>query len=77
MATRTRRPRTSPTWRSAVRKGTARHEARLAFLTSPVMMEILRDVNERLRPWGVEPLRLSGVRQPFRYAPRIVCPRVH
>ena len=76
MATRTQRPRVTPTWRSGVRKGTARHEARLAFLTSPVMMEILRDVNERLRAWGVDPMRLSGVRQPFRYAPRIAGPRI-
>lgn len=77
MATRTQRPRVPPTWRGGVRKGRARHEARLAFLTSPVMMEILREVNERLRPWGIEPIRLNGVRQPFRYAPRIAGPRTH
>lgn len=77
MTTRMQRTRIAPRWRSGVRKGTPRSEARLAFLGSPAMMEILREANERLRAWGVEPMRLSGVRQPFDYAPRLVPPRIH
>jgi hypothetical protein len=76
MATRTRRPRIRPTWRADLRRGTIRHEAALAFLRSPVMMEILRDADERLRAWGVEPMALQGVRQPFDYAPRVTR-RIH
>ncbi|HYR07369.1 MAG TPA: hypothetical protein VEQ60_06365 [Longimicrobium sp.] len=70
MATRIQRPRITPTWRADLRRGTVRPEATLAFLRSPAMLEILRDANEQLRPWGVEPLVLQGVRQPFDYAPR-------
>ena len=80
MATRTHRPRIPPTWRSGVRNGKARSEARLAFLSSPVMMEILRDADEQFRALGLEPMRLRGVRQPFDYEPRMVPPvarRIH
>lgn len=77
MATRIQRPRVPPLWRSSVRKGKARNEARLAFLRSPVMMEILREANDRLRAWGVEPMRLDNVRQPFDYVPRTAWPRIH
>jgi hypothetical protein len=70
MPTRIQRPRITPTWRADLRRGTIRHEATLAFLRSPVMMEILRDADEQLRAWGVEPLVMHGVRQPFDYAPR-------
>ncbi len=76
MATRTRRPRVQPTWRADLRRGTVRHEATLAFLRSPVMMQILRDADEQLRAWGVEPMVLQGVRQPFDYAPRMLR-RIH
>jgi hypothetical protein len=62
-------------WRADLRRGTIRHESRLAFLRSPVMLEILRDANEQLRAWGVEPMVLQGVRQPFDYAPRTT-PRI-
>jgi hypothetical protein len=72
-----KRQRTLPRWRSGLRRGTARLDAKLAFLRSPLMMEILREADERLRAWGVEPMRLTGVRQPFDYAPRIVGPRIH
>jgi hypothetical protein len=37
------------------------------------MMEILREADARLRAWGVEPMRLDNVRQPFDYAPRLAC----
>ena len=76
MATRIQRPRITPTWRADLRRGTIRHEATLAFLRSPAMLEILRDANEQLRPWDVEPLVLQGVRQPFDYAPRFTR-RIH
>lgn len=80
MATRIQRPRIPPTWRSGVRNGKARSEARLAFLSSPVMMEILRDADEQFRALGLEPMRLRGVRQPFDYEPRTIPPvtrRIH
>ena len=35
------------------------------------MMAILREADEQLRAWGVEPMVLDGIRQPFDYAPRI------
>jgi hypothetical protein len=72
MATRIQRPRIRPTWRADLRRGTIRPEPTLAFLRSPAMLEILRDANEQLRPWGIEPLVLQGVRQPFDYAPRTI-----
>lgn len=72
MATRIQRPRIKPRWRADLRRGTIRHEAALAFLRSPVMMAILRDADEQLRAWGVEPMVLQGVRQPFDYAPRTI-----
>jgi hypothetical protein len=64
-------PRIRPMWRADLRRGTIRHEAALAFLRSPAMMEILRDADERLRAWGVEPMVRKGVRQPFDYRPRL------
>lgn len=70
MATRIRRPRVTPRWRGGLRRGTIRIEAALAFLKSPEMMAILREADEQLRAWGVEPLCLERVRQPFDYAPR-------
>lgn len=72
MATRPQRPRIPPTWRSGVRNGTARSEAKLAFLSSPLMMEILRDADERFRALGLEPMRLRAVRQPFDYESRTI-----
>jgi hypothetical protein len=80
MTTRFRRQRIHPTWRGGLRRGRARNEAALAFLKSPAMMEILRDADEQLRAWGVEPMVLEGIRQPFDYAPRMVPPaarRIH
>lgn len=76
MGTRLQRPRIQPMWRADLRRGRARHEARLAFLRSPVMMAILRDADEQLRAWGVEPMALQRVRQPFDYAPRVTR-RIH
>ena len=75
MATRYQRQRIRPTWRGGLRRGRARTEAALAFLKSPAMMAILRDADEQLRAWGVEPLVLGGIRQPFDYAPRMI-PRI-
>lgn len=68
---RIQRPRIPTRWRAGIRRGTARIEPALAFLKSPLMMQILREADERLRAWGVEPLAIAGVRQPFDYAPRI------
>ena len=76
MAMRIQRPRVVPRWRNGLRRGTVRNESALAFLKSPVMMQILREADERLRAWGVEPLAIAGVRQPFDYAPRIA-KRIH
>lgn len=75
MARRYRRHRIRPTWRGGLRRGRARSEAALAFLKSPAMMAILREADEQLRAWGVEPMVLQGIRQPFDYAPRII-PRI-
>lgn len=72
MATRYQRQRIRPTWRGGLRRGRARTEAALAFLKSPAMMAILRDADEQLRAWGVEPMVLQGIRQPFDYAPRMI-----
>lgn len=70
MAIRIQRPRTPPRWRCGVRRGRIRIVPALAFLRSPEMMQILRDADEQLRPWGLRPLAVTGVRQPFDYAPR-------
>lgn len=67
---RIQRPRVPTRWKAGIRRGTARNESALAFLRSPLMMQILRDADEQLRAWGVEPLAVAGVRQPFDYAPR-------
>ena len=75
MATRYQRQRIRPMWRGGLRRGRARDEAALAFLKSPAMMAILREADEQLRAWGVEPMVLDGIRQPFDYAPRTI-PRI-
>ena len=75
MAMRIQRPRIQPRWRGGLRHGTLRSDPALAFLRSPAMMEILRDADRQLRAWGVEPMALSGVRQPFDYPPRTL-PRI-
>jgi hypothetical protein len=36
------------------------------------MMEILRDADEQFRAFGLEPMRLRAVRQPFDYEPRTI-----
>jgi hypothetical protein len=80
MATRYQRQRVHPTWRGGLRRGKARDEAALRFLKSPAMLAILREADEQLRAWGVEPMVLEGIRQPFDYAPRVVPPaarRIH
>ncbi len=67
MATRLQRMRIRPTWTAGLRRGRERIEATIALLSSPIMMEKLRRADEQLRAWGVEPMAMERVRQPFDY----------
>jgi hypothetical protein len=64
------RPRIRPMWSAGLRRGRVR-DTMTAFLKEhPDILEELRQIHERLKAWGIEPISMKGVKEPFDYEPR-------
>lgn len=70
MATRLQRLRIRPTWWGGLRRGTVRDTMTAYIAAHPEFLEDMRRVHRQLEAWGVEPMSMAGVRQPFDYEPR-------
>jgi hypothetical protein len=70
MAARSHRPRIQPMWRAGLRRGKIRDTMTEYLARHPGYLEDLRRIDQQLAAWGVEPMSMEGVRQPFDYAPR-------
>lgn len=70
MTTRLQRQRIRPMWRGGLRRGRVRDTMTAYLAEHPEFAESLREVDRQLADWGVEPMSMAGVRQPFDYAPR-------
>jgi hypothetical protein len=70
MDTILQRSRINPTWRGGLRRGTVRDTMTEYIATHPGFLEDLRRIHRQLEAWGVEPMSMEGVRQPFDYEPR-------
>ena len=58
-------------WRSGLRRGKIRDTMTEYLAQHPGYLEELRRIDQQLAAWGVEPMSMEGVRQPFDYAPRV------
>jgi hypothetical protein len=57
-------------WSAGLRRGRVR-DTMTAFLKEhPDILEELRQIHERLKAWGIEPISMKGVKEPFDYEPR-------
>ena len=70
MATRLQRPRIRPTWKGGLRRGTVRDTMTEYLAARPDFAEKIIQISRQLDAWGVEPMSLEGIRQPFDYEPR-------
>lgn len=77
MATRLQRIRIAPQWKGGLRRGTLRDTMTAYLAQHPEFAEELRQIDRQLAAWGVEPMSMEGVRQPFDYAPRRLPRRNH
>ena len=70
MATRLPRLRIPPLWRAGLRLGKERDTMTAYIAEHPEFLEDMRRAQRQLEAWGVEPISMEGVRQPFDYEPR-------
>jgi hypothetical protein len=70
MATQIQRLRIRPTWKGGLRRGKERDTMTAYLAEHPEFLEEMRRVHLQLEAWGVVPLSMEGVRQPFDYKPR-------
>jgi hypothetical protein len=70
MATRLQRLRIRPTWKGGLRLGKERDTMTAYIAAHPEFLEDMRRVDRQLAAWGVEPMSMEGVKQPFDYEPR-------
>jgi hypothetical protein len=70
MATQIERMRIGPTWKGGLRRGTVRDTMTAYMAEHPEFVEELRQIHRQLKAWGVEPMSMEGVRQPFDFLPR-------
>jgi hypothetical protein len=70
MATQIQRTRVRPTWRGGLRIGSVRDTMTAYIAAHPEFLEEMRRVHRQLEAWGIVPMSMDGVKQPFDYAPR-------
>lgn len=70
MATQIQRPRVRPLWRGGLRRGRERDTMTAYIAAHPEFLEDMRRVRRQLEAWGVEPMSMEGVKQPFDFEPR-------
>lgn len=70
MATPIQCARIRPTWRAGPRRGRERDTMTAYIAAHPEFLEDMRRVHHQLEAWGVVPMSMNGVKQPFDYAPR-------
>lgn len=70
MATRLSRPRVRPQWKGGLGRGRVRDTMTEYIATHPGYREDLLRVDAQLKAWGVEPMSMQGVKQPFDHPPR-------
>jgi hypothetical protein len=70
MATTIQRQRIRPMWNGGLRRGKIRDTMTAYLANHPEFLEDLRRIDRQLAAWGVEPMSMKGVRQPFDYPPR-------
>jgi hypothetical protein len=73
MAPRLSRPRIRPQWNGGLRRGNERDTMTAYLAENPEFAEELRRIHRQLEAWGVEPMPMDGVKQPFDYASRRTC----
>jgi len=64
------RMRIRPLWKGGLRRGTVRDTMTAYMAEHPEFVEELRQIHHQLEAWGVEPMSMEGVRQPFDFQPR-------
>ena len=67
MATRRQRTRIRPTWRAGLRIGKERDTMTAYIAAHPEFLEEMRRVHRQLEAWGVVPMSMERVKQPFDY----------
>jgi hypothetical protein len=76
MASRFQRQRIPPVWRAGLLRGKLRDTMTAYLEKYPEFLEDLRRIDRQLAAWGVEPMSMKGVRQPFDCAPRTIAKRI-
>lgn len=70
MATQLQRTRIRPMWKGGLRRGTVRDTMTAYIAANPEFLEDMRRIDRQLAAWGVVPMSMEGVKQPFDYEPR-------
>jgi hypothetical protein len=70
MAPRTQRARIPPMWKAGLRRGRERDTMTEYIATHPGYLEDLLRMDRQLAAWGVVPMSMERVKQPFDYERR-------
>lgn len=71
MATQIQRTRIRPTWRGGLPIGKERDTMTAYLAAHPELLEDMRRIDRQLAAWGVVPMSMERVKQPFDYEPRL------
>lgn len=70
MATQIERPRIRPLWRAGLRRGRERNTMTAYMAAHPEFVQEMHLVHRQLEAWGVQPMSMEGVKQPFEFDSR-------